>query len=272
MSYQTYEVSQASGSPIELYDIAIASETFHFTSGEDSWTFGITVYEPVEVSRSEISIGPDERTGIVNIMLPASHVFVRKYIQSAPGSKATMSIWRMHRTDTPTFERTLIWKGLVRSVAFTRQGEEASMGVMPITGALGRAFPRFTYQSLCNHTVYDTGCKVDSGVFTYSANVTAVVNDQITVPGLTAKGAGWAIAGYVTDQQNRDFRLVIAQSGDVLKLLLPFSAEIVTVGTSVDVVAGCDHTIATCKTKFNNVINYGGFQFVPTKNPFATGL
>ena len=50
-------------------------------------------------------------------------------------------------------------------------------------------------------------------------------------------------------------------------------------GSTVVVLAGCDHSVTTCDTKFNtpedtqsNVINYGGFPFVPGKNPFETGL
>lgn len=31
---------------------------------------------------------------------------------------------------------------------------------------------------------------------------------------------------------------------------------------------GCKHTIDDCKNKFNNVANYGGFPWIPGKNPF----
>lgn len=272
MSFNAFEISAASGSPIELYDFAIASDTYYFTSSEESVTVGINEYLPIEVSRSDISIGPDERAQIINVTLPAFHPFVRKYIAMAPGSRSTMSLWKLHRYDTPTPERILMWKGVVRSVAFTEQGIKAVVGIMPLTGALGRAFPRFTYQGLCNHALYDTGCKVAEASFTYTANITAISGDQYTVPGLIVKGAGWAVAGFMTDQANIDYRMIIAQSSDVVRLLLPFDTDVVDVGTSVDVLAGCDHSLATCKTKFNNVINYGGFKFVPTKNPFATGL
>lgn len=74
-----------------------------------------------------------------------------------------------------------------------------------------------------------------------------------------------------------DHRLILSQSGDDVTLLLPFPETIV--GSTVVLLAGCDHSITTCDTKFNtpedtlsNVINYGGFAFVPNKNPFETGL
>lgn len=43
-------------------------------------------------------------------------------------------------------------------------------------------------------------------------------------------------------------------------------------GDVVSMVRGCDHSSATCKAKFNNFDNYGGFLFIPTKNPYDGGL
>lgn len=40
-------------------------------------------------------------------------------------------------------------------------------------------------------------------------------------------------------------------------------------GTPVKIYPGCDHTLATCNTKFANAINYGGMPYIPTKNPFG---
>jgi len=37
-------------------------------------------------------------------------------------------------------------------------------------------------------------------------------------------------------------------------------------------VAGCDHSVSTCAARFDNLANYGGFPFIPTKNPFSTGV
>lgn len=33
---------------------------------------------------------------------------------------------------------------------------------------------------------------------------------------------------------------------------------------------GCDHTLNTCMNKFNNKLNFGGFPWIPLKNPFDT--
>ncbi len=40
----------------------------------------------------------------------------------------------------------------------------------------------------------------------------------------------------------------------------------------VSLFAGCDSTPDTCKTKFGNFRNFGGYPFIPLKNVFVTGL
>ena len=36
----------------------------------------------------------------------------------------------------------------------------------------------------------------------------------------------------------------------------------------VTLVAGCDHSMAVCAGRFDKLDNYGGFPFIPPKNPF----
>ncbi len=67
-----------------------------------------------------------------------------------------------------------------------------------------------------------------------------------------------------------DARLILAQSGDVLTLLIPFAENVL--GSNIDLFAGCDRSLDTCDSKFAAVPNYGGFPFVPRKNPFGTRL
>ena len=41
------------------------------------------------------------------------------------------------------------------------------------------------------------------------------------------------------------------------------------VGDTIYLYPGCDRTLATCTAKFGNSANFGGFPFIPTKNPFG---
>lgn len=51
---------------------------------------------------------------------------------------------------------------------------------------------------------------------------------------------------------------------------LPQSFIDLKVGDAVTLLHGCDHArLGDCKNKFNNVVNYGGMDFIPTVNPFT---
>jgi len=52
---------------------------------------------------------------------------------------------------------------------------------------------------------------------------------------------------------------------------LPFSTS--PMGQTVKCNKGCKHRVtADCLNRFANTANYGGFPYVPKKNPFQTGL
>ena len=268
MTYPVVETSVETGAPVELYIFTLGGDTFRLTSGPDTVTYSGLTYTPIEVTRENVSVSRDERSEILEITMPSSFPLVRKYISIAPGQRGSLTILRVHRTDTDN-QLVTVFKGVIRSVGFTFDGLRSKISVMPLSGALSRPVPRHTYQGLCNHVLYDTGCQVPSSLFRHTAAVTGVVGDTLTVSGLSAKGSGWATGGYVT-VGSLDFRLIIQHTGDDIRLLLPFPDNLL--GQTVDVFAGCAHDIATCKSKFNNVINYGGYAFVPLRNPFETGL
>ncbi|MBQ3675664.1 MAG: phage BR0599 family protein, partial [Campylobacter sp.] len=58
--------------------------------------------------------------------------------------------------------------------------------------------------------------------------------------------------------------------GDKITLMFPLKS--LSTADLVYVYAGCDKTIKMCRDKFNNSINYGGFPFVPSKNPVTQGF
>jgi uncharacterized phage protein (TIGR02218 family) len=40
-------------------------------------------------------------------------------------------------------------------------------------------------------------------------------------------------------------------------------------GDVLSLYPGCDHSMATCISKFNNLVNYGGFPYMTQKNPWS---
>jgi uncharacterized phage protein (TIGR02218 family) len=125
--------------------------------------------------------------------------------------------------------------------------------------------PRRLYQAACGHVFGDPMCGFDRASLavtisalagsTQAAIVTslspspAALYDQGTILGVTGGNAGQT-------------RTVVNLAGGAIALLKPFLLP-VTVGDSFRLLPGCDHTLATCNTVFNNLAHYGGMPYIP---------
>lgn len=268
MSYEALETSVESGRPVELYTFTIGSEVYRYTSAEDTVLFDSQNYFPRQISRTSTSLETDEHRKQLEVTLPTEDLVSRRFIGIVPGVPVLLQIFRFHRGDA---ESILLWEGRVVGASYKLAGAQCVLRAITSEAAFSRTIPRFKFQGLCNHVLFDTGCQVVKVDFTYEGPVIGEVGNTITVNGLSATvGVDFAPGGYVARQDGTDFRLILSQAGDVLTLPLPFEQSVF--GATVDVVAGCDHTTTECVTKFNNIINYGGFPYVPSKNPFQVGV
>jgi uncharacterized phage protein (TIGR02218 family) len=265
MAFEDYETSQESGSRVELFDLSVGSETYRMHDQmEEIIVYAANNYFKTHIKRGKIADGQEHLT----IELPGDHVFATKFTTIAPGQKATLTAYAYHRADTADVR--VIYKGVVRSVAFTKDIAKSILSVVPISEAFNKEIPDRTYQAACNNVLFDAKCKVTISSYQFTGTVSVVSGNQITVPGLTAsKGANWSKAGYVAFG-SADYRMILTQPSDVLTLTLPFYSDVLS--ETIDVFAGCARDIGTCNTKFSNKDNFGGCPYVPTKNIFVTGL
>lgn len=270
MTFAPIETSREDGNVLELYTFTFGPEVFRLTSFNSDIFFAGVQWFSTQISRSGLQNSVENTVNEIQIVMPLDDPIPQRYIRNVPGQVGNVLIQRAH-ADDPAEDTVLEFDGFIAQVRFDGT-LQAEITCNPQTNIFKRGGPRFTYQGLCNNVLFDSGCKVVRGSFTHTGLVSGVSGNQITVSGLSAQGVDWAVGGFVTTPAggNDDSRLVLFQSGDTVTLLLPFAT--VVLATTVDVFAGCDHSLTTCNTKFANEINYGGFAFVPTKNPFNSTL
>lgn len=271
-SYEDLIESVEDSEPIEVYTIVLGSDTFNYTSSADELTIDSVTYTPIPISRNQVIVGSDRARRVLSVNMPASNEVASQYIDSVPADQATLSLFSYQRNESPAFDTTvLLFTGVVQSVKFPNNGQMAELEVRSLEAALSQNVPRFTYGGQCANFLYDSNCGADPGLFNHVGEVTDVTGNTITVDGLDASGFDF-VSGYATPVSGgNDFRLIIAQSGDVLTMLLPFVDD--HTGENLQVFAGCDHNIAgDCALVFDRVIDYIGFPFVPNKDILQTGV
>jgi len=123
--------------------------------------------------------------------------------------------------------------------------------------------PRNVYAPTCLHTLYDSGCTVVRGTYATAGLVGAgSPAANIFWTGALASHAQGSIV--FTSGVNANVRATVKAviPGVLLGLVYPLPSAPAT-GDAFTVYAGCDHTSATCASRFNNLINFRGFPFVP---------
>jgi uncharacterized phage protein (TIGR02218 family) len=125
--------------------------------------------------------------------------------------------------------------------------------------------PRNMYQPTCLHTLYDGGCGLSKTSPSFSSSGTVGA-------GSTASIIYWSLANANFAQGTITFNSgvlagVTATVGSVvngasLNLINPLQS-VPALGDGFTVFFGCDHTLTTCQAKFNNLVNFRGFPYVP---------
>ena len=141
---------------------------------------------------------------------------------------------------------------------------------------LAQPFPRNVYQSVCSRTVYDAGCGAVKASFTATGTVAASPAPTLTsFKTGNAQAAGYFDQGVVTFTSGansglkRTIKSYNPATGFTFALPLPTPPA---AGDTISVFAGCDKTLATCRTKFANSGKFRGFPWVPNPETAAPAV
>ena len=288
MTYIAQDQSVEDGQPIHLFKFFNSEETFTFTSSQEQVIFDGKTYVPTTITHSEPSVSSIETQRAISIQMPGSNVFAQRYIPTVPASPDKIIIYRFHSTDGGTPEVIVLFTGAVASVQFT--GEVANVAVQARSEALGRTIPKQSSRAQCNHVLYDARCAVNDLQFRIQGLITSISADGFTIQISCGTNTSPATGNRLSEQltadadffntgfirrggvEHRMVQTVADLGSDVvgIDILLPF--QTLELGDSVDLFAGCDHSFVTCIAKFDNVDRFGGFPFIPEKNPFDVGI
>lgn len=271
MTYDAKETGAETGEPIYMYQFVFGTSSYDLTNSQVSFSFRGVTYTPLSITHTQPKASGDDVTEQITITLPLSHEIPQKFINSVPGRMGTVTVRRSHYSEIGGDEEEIVsFDGLVSSMDIVSP-VEARLLCRPKTQFYDRTGPAVHYSTQCPYVWGDGNCKVARTSYKYDGTVSATANGEfeITVNGISANGADWAVGGYVeypigTEQE---LRLVLAQDGDDLTLLMPFANSVS--GEDVRVFAGCDHSIDHCNSKFSNALNFGGFPYVPIIGPYG---
>lgn len=244
-------------------------QVFGFTDHDQALTFGDVTFEALSaLSASEVRAsadlsvdGQDAQGALVSDQISETDIYDGRW------DNAAVELWRVNWADVT--QRVLMRRGNLGEIQRGRRAFSAE--VRSLAHYLNQTVGR-TYQYYCDAALGDARCGVTLAgpTFTGSGAVTALVGDRgFTASGLGGYASGWFTFGVLTwsSGPNAGRRAeVIAHglAGGVATITLAEAPVLaIETGNGFDIVAGCDKLSATCRAKFDNLVNFRGFPTIP---------
>jgi uncharacterized phage protein (TIGR02218 family) len=236
---------------------------FGFTEHDKTLTFDSVDFEagaalnPTEIATS-IGLSVDN--------FDVQGVFQSEYITETDLSNglydnALVEVYWVNYEDVS--ERVLLGRGFMGNVrwgelAFTAEYRSLAQRLQEQSGR--------TYTKTCDAELGDSRCGVDLDALAVTGTVGAI---------LTTKSFTLTSASMNTSQDYYSNGIIIfdtdypyevkSHNGNDIELW-EVPALNITTSTTFTLKPGCDNTFETCKAKFDNVVNFRGFPFIPTQD------
>lgn len=275
MNFKDTELSAQDGSPILMFEFTTGADIVRYTNAAESvYYLGDWQAEPITVSA--VTQTGDVTKDTIRVSFAKSNAFASSFISSPVSAITTLSIYRAHGHGGIS-NPIVYWKGRVASA--TMQSGAIGLECESIFSSLRRYGLKTRFQKTCRHALYGKGCNLNPQNFVYTIVCSEVIGPfefgyfvQAPHPPLPENHLNGGMIQipdgslrYVTQQNSST--IVLASSAVPLTSAIHLDGQAI-----VKVFPGCDRTIQACKKKFNNVRNFGGFPWIPERNPFTNSL
>lgn len=160
----------------------------------------------------------------------------------------------------------LIFRGAIGQCSINRSGLATLEARSILT--LGRGFLSERFCQQCRADLYDARCKVVKESFSASATVASVSGQfkftVTTLPDARATGTWYDLGQAVITSgtgEGTPFQIKTWTSGTLTVEAMTPIDELLDVGDTLTLYAGCNKSSTTCRDKFSNMINYRGEEY-----------
>ena len=256
--------------PVWLYEFRIAppsgSVTWRFTSHQQDVVYDGHNYSAVSIEHAEIKSsarGDEESIEILSWWEQSNPLLAFFPVPLACPMDCSITETSVGNLATGR----VLFAGRVGKVS--AEGKRITATIRSRIDVLGRVFPRFAMQPMCNYRLGSPSCGIDVEAFKVTGDIELDSEDnarRITVAACAGEQGlyshGWLITGSGTSTEIRS----ILQSSEDGELTLNAPLYLAEAGQSVTVYQGCDGRSSTCVETFDNYERYGGHPFIPLDN------
>lgn len=240
----------------ELYLFFDGTSYYPFTPNTVPEVYETRTYQPTIITRTQVQLTEQSSKTSVSFKFERSHSFARNLLVNLSEIPVLVTIYK---------SGLIYWQGQVIGVKGSKgEIEIACDSNFSKISRAGRQ-PRITLE--CRHVLYSLSCGVNKEAFKKLYPVNSLNSNILDISSIE-EADGYYTGGIASI--NGQSRGILKHSGTVLTLDSSFMGY---PSGQLALYPGCNLSESVCNTRFNNIINFGGFARTPTKNPFSsTGL
>lgn len=257
--------TQRQDAAAECYRFADAGSVWRYTSADtdqlaDLGDGAVATYTTAAIGRGEIAYGPEDGRRALDVTLPADLPLAARYAGAVSQLGMALTVWRRYASEDAW---RLLWTGRVLGAALS--GATLRLRAEPASVAMKRVALRRLYSRTCPHVLYGTECKAaPQSVPEIVSSITSATMMYLSgYVDYSEYAGGWLVAP--------DGARHMIASGGANSITTLYPSGLVA-GATITLYKGCDHSLQTCQARFANQDNFGGFPWLPLKNPFADNV
>lgn len=258
-------------SVVELFSISsVGMSSFRYTDGNESISYAGLTYDPYPVKRSRISFTSDLKVDETTLTF-AKNWGVDNAIRRDTLAGADVQIVRVNR-DIPDDSNVILFDGEIGDTTINELNVVARCQTLDF---LNVELPLREYQVACNWRIYDVYCGLTQADHSLTSTITGGVRNVLVGPNIAGTSQDdpladeyWTLGfAQALSGMNEDIiRQVTSHTGMTVTVVPPFPFDFDLDTDTVKLVLGCNHSVSDCEDVFSNLINYGGFPFIPNED------
>lgn len=262
----------------ELFMFKESDLVFTQTSGTQPVIYNGDAYEPRALAHADFSVTNDITKQKLDVTMALTNPVAQRYFAKPVDNTVTLDVYQQDVNGT-----NIMWKGRLTT---TRQvsATEVALTFESIFTSLRRPGLRARYQRTCRVALYGKGCNLNPEDWKVPTQVQAMNGLNVTVGDLSAYDSARFRGGMIRAPDST-LRFILSQNGNVLTLSRPWDTLNSNFAASgygqgygsfygaleVTIYPGCNHNTSGCDS-FDNILNYRGFPWIPTRNPFQNAV
>src|SRR5574337_1098682 len=179
--YSDCETSMHDSEPIECYEFVGSYKTYLYTSGDLPVSVNGRVFAPIPITRTNVKAGTHNEDNLdIRIEMPITTALVKDYGFQITPPRLRLTIYRVHRGTNYASDYAIYWTGDITSINISNN--KASFTIPSVFGnAMAGTIPSVSYQTPCNHVLFDSGCKISRAANMVTTTVVTASGNSVQI-------------------------------------------------------------------------------------------